>query len=55
VGPTVHVTYAEACEAALGVNPLIATTDEIAASLDRAGLDVPPVSVAIATACSTSA
>jgi lysyl-tRNA synthetase class 2 len=42
VGPTVHVTYAEACEAALGVNPLTATTDEIAASLDRAGLDVPP-------------
>jgi len=42
VGPTVHVTYAEACEAALGVNPLAATTDEIEASLDRAGLDVPP-------------
>jgi lysyl-tRNA synthetase class 2 len=42
VGPTVHVTYAEACATALGVNPLTATTDEIAASLDRAGLDVPP-------------
>jgi len=42
VGPTVHVTYAEACEAALGVNPLAATADEIEASLDRAGLDVPP-------------
>jgi lysyl-tRNA synthetase class 2 len=42
VGPTVHVTYAEACEAALGVNPLTATTDAIEASLERAGLDVPP-------------
>lgn len=41
VGPTVHLTYAEAFEAALCVHPLTATTGEIEAALRRAGLDVP--------------
>ena len=41
VGPTVHVTYAEAFEAALQVDPLTATTDVIEAALRRAELDVP--------------
>jgi lysyl-tRNA synthetase class 2 len=41
VGPTVHVTYAEAFEAALQVNPLTAGTDAIEAALRRAELDVP--------------
>lgn len=41
VGPTRHLTYAEAFEAALGVDPLTATTDEILAAMQRAGLDVP--------------
>jgi len=41
IGPTVHVTYAEAFEAALGVNPLAAGTGEVEAALRRAGLDVP--------------
>jgi elongation factor P--(R)-beta-lysine ligase len=41
VGPTVHVTYAEAFQTALGVDPLAATTGEIEAALQRAGVDVP--------------
>ena len=41
VGPTVHVTYAEAFEAALHVDPLAAGTDAIEAALRRAQLDVP--------------
>ena len=41
VGPTVHVTYAEAFESALQVNPLTAPTDAIEAALRRAELDVP--------------
>lgn len=41
VGPSVHVTYAEAFRTALGVDPLAATTGEIGAALCRAGVDVP--------------
>jgi len=41
LGPTAHVTYAEAFESALGVNALTATTAEIVAALLRAGVDVP--------------
>ena len=41
VGPSVHVTYAEAFEAALHVDPLTAGTDAIEAALRRAELDVP--------------
>lgn len=41
VGPTVHVTYAEAFEAALDVNPLTAGTAEVETALRRAGVDVP--------------
>jgi lysyl-tRNA synthetase class 2 len=41
VGPSVHVTYAEAFEAALQVDPLNAGTTAIEAALRRAGLDVP--------------
>lgn len=41
VGPTVHVTYAEAFEATLGLDPLVAVPAEIEAALRRAGLDVP--------------
>jgi elongation factor P--(R)-beta-lysine ligase len=41
VGPTVHVTYAAAFEAALAVDPLTAGTDAIEAALQRAELDVP--------------
>lgn len=42
VGPTTQVTYAEAFEDALGVNPLTASTATIEASLRAAGIDVPP-------------
>jgi lysyl-tRNA synthetase class 2 len=42
VGPTTHLTYAEAFEAALGVNPISAATDSIHDALLGAGLDVPP-------------
>jgi lysyl-tRNA synthetase class 2 len=41
VDATVHVTYAEAFEAALQVDPLTAATDAIEAALRRAELDVP--------------
>lgn len=41
VGTTVHVTYAEAFQAALGVDPLVAATGEIEAALRRAAVDVP--------------
>jgi len=41
VGPTVHVTYAEAFESAIGVNPLSSPTGEIESALRAAGLDVP--------------
>ena len=42
VGPTTHVTYADAFESALGVNPLEAATADIEAAAMRAGLDIPP-------------
>jgi lysyl-tRNA synthetase class 2 len=42
VGPTTHVTYADAFESALGVNPLEATTADIEAAAMRSGLDIPP-------------
>ena len=41
VGPTVHVTYSEAFAAALRVDPLTATTAEIAAALRGAAVDLP--------------
>ena len=41
VGPTAHLTYAEAFEAALGVDPLGAATADIEAALRRSGLDLP--------------
>ena len=41
LGATVHLTYAEAFESALRVDPLAAATDAIAAALHAAGLDVP--------------
>jgi lysyl-tRNA synthetase class 2 len=41
VGPTVHVTYAQAFESALGVDPLSAATREIETALRAAGIDVP--------------
>jgi len=41
VGPTAHVTYAEAFEAALGIDPLRADTGAITAALVGAGVDVP--------------
>ena len=41
VGPSVHVTYAEAFEAALQVDPLTAGTAAIEAALRRAELDIP--------------
>ena len=41
VGPTVHVTYAEAFQSALSLDPLTATTDAIETALQRAGLHVP--------------
>lgn len=41
VGPSVHVTYAEAFEAALQVDPLTAGTGAIEAALRRAELDIP--------------
>ena len=42
VGPAAHVTYAEAFESALGVNPLTAATADIEAAARRMGLDIPP-------------
>ena len=42
VGPTVHVTYADAFQSALGVNPLTADTATIEAAVRGAGLDIPP-------------
>jgi lysyl-tRNA synthetase class 2 len=42
VGPTTHVTYADAFESALGVNPLEAATADIEAAAMRSGLDIPP-------------
>lgn len=42
VGPTTHVTYADAFESALGVDPLEAATADIEAAAMRAGLDIPP-------------
>jgi lysyl-tRNA synthetase class 2 len=41
MGPTVHVTYAGAFEAALQIDPLTAATDSIEAALRRAELDIP--------------
>jgi lysyl-tRNA synthetase class 2 len=41
VGPTVHVTYAEAFEAVLHVDPLTAGTDAIEAALRRVDIDIP--------------
>lgn len=41
VGPTVHVTYAEAFAAALSLDPLVADPAQLEAALDRAGVDVP--------------
>jgi lysyl-tRNA synthetase class 2 len=41
VAPARHVTYAEAFESALGVDPLTAATTEISAALLRVGTDVP--------------
>jgi len=41
VGPTVHVTYAQAFESALGVDPLSATTVQIQTALRNAGIDLP--------------
>jgi len=41
VGPTQHVTYSDAFEAALGIDPLAAGAHEIVAALGRAGADVP--------------
>jgi lysyl-tRNA synthetase class 2 len=41
VGPTRHVTYSDAFATALDVDPLAASTEEIAAALRRAGADVP--------------
>jgi len=41
VGTTVHVTYAEAFEETLNIDPLTAATDAIEAALRRAELDVP--------------
>jgi lysyl-tRNA synthetase class 2 len=41
VGPTQHLTYSDAFEATLGIDPLTAGTHEIAAALRRAGTDLP--------------
>jgi len=41
VGPTRHVTYSDAFEASLGIDPLAAGAHEIVAALGRAGADVP--------------
>ena len=41
VGPTRHVTYSDAFETALGVDPLTAGAHEIVAALRRAGTDLP--------------
>ena len=41
VGPTRHVTYSDAFETALGVDPLTAGAQEIGAALRRAGTDLP--------------
>jgi lysyl-tRNA synthetase class 2 len=41
VGPSMHVTYAEAFESALHVHPMTASTAEIEAALRRAEIDVP--------------
>ena len=41
VGPTVHVTYAQAFESVLGVDALCAATGEIETALRNAGVDVP--------------
>jgi len=41
VGPTLHVTYASAFQAALGIDPLETEAREVAAALRRAGADVP--------------
>ena len=41
VGPTVHVTYAQAFESALGVDPLSSPTGEIEGALRTAGIDLP--------------
>ena len=41
VGPTQHLTYSDAFEAALGIDPLTTGTHEIAAALRRAGIDLP--------------
>lgn len=41
VGPTQHVTYSDAFEASLGIDPLTAVTHEIAAALWHAGVDLP--------------
>jgi lysyl-tRNA synthetase class 2 len=42
VGPTLHVTYADAFQSALGVNPLTDSTATIEAAARGAGLDIPP-------------
>jgi lysyl-tRNA synthetase class 2 len=42
VGPTVHVTYADAFQSALGVDPLTASTPALEAAVREAGLDIPP-------------
>jgi lysyl-tRNA synthetase class 2 len=41
VGPTQHVTYSDAFEASLGIDPLAAGAHSIAAALRRAGADLP--------------
>ncbi len=41
VGPTQHVTYSDAFEASLGIDPLAAGAHEIAVALRRAGADLP--------------
>lgn len=41
VGDALHLTYAEAFESSLGVDPLAATTADIEAALRRADLDLP--------------
>jgi lysyl-tRNA synthetase class 2 len=41
VGPTQHVTYANAFRATLGIDPLATDAHEVAAALRRAGTDVP--------------
>jgi lysyl-tRNA synthetase class 2 len=41
LGPARHLTYSDAFEASLGIDPLAASAHEITAALRRAGADVP--------------